>query len=122
MNKLIFERRKENQSNKKSDFILKQIKTYIEQNIKTANLEELSTILGYSAVYTGSLVKKLTGKSFSKEVQEKRCSIAARKLLETDLSIEVIIADVGYENESFFRKIFKEKYGINPLKYRKKRS
>lgn len=111
---------KENKSNRKSDFMRKQIKTYIEQNIKTANLEELSTILGYSAVYTGSLVKKLTGKSFSKEVQEKRCSIAARKLLETDLSIEEIIAGVGYENESFFRKIFKEKYGKNPLEYRKK--
>lgn len=111
---------KENQSSKKSDFIHGQIKTYIEQNIKTANLEELSAILGYSAVYTGSLVKKLTGKSFSKEVQDKRCSIAARKLLETDLSIEEIIADVGYENESFFRKIFKEKYCKNPLEYRKR--
>lgn len=111
---------KEIKSNRKSDFILKQIKTYIEQNIKTANLEELSTILGYSAVYTGSLVKKMTGKSFSKEVQDKRCSIAAQKLLETDLSIEEIIAGVGYENESFFRKIFKEKYGKNPLEYRKK--
>ena len=66
------------------------------------------------------MVKKLTGKSFSKQVQEKRCSIAARKLLETDLSIEEIIADLGYENESFFRKIFKEKYGKNPLEYRKK--
>lgn len=111
---------KENKSNRKSDFIRRQIKTYIEQNIKTANLEELSTILGYSAVYTGNLVKKLTGKSFSKEVQDKRCSMVARKLLETDLSIEEIIADVGYENESFFRKIFKEKYGKNPLEYRKR--
>ena len=111
---------KENKSNRKSDFMRKQIKTYIEQNIKTANLEELSTILGYSAVYTGSMVKKLTGKSFSKQVQEKRCSIAAQKLLETDLSIEEIIADVGYENESFFRKTFKEKYGKNPLEYRKR--
>lgn len=111
---------KENKSNRESDFIRKEIESYIEQNIKTANLEELSKILGYSAVYTGSLVKKLTGKSFSKEVQEKRCSIAARKLLETDLSIEEIITGVGYENESFFRKIFKEKYGKNPLEYRKK--
>ena len=111
---------KENKSNRKSDFICQQIKTYIEQNIKTANLEELSTILGYSAAYTGSLVKKLTGKSFSKEVQEKRCSIVARKLLETDLSIEEIITGVGYENKSFFRRIFKEKYGKNPLEYRKK--
>lgn len=111
---------KENKSNSKSDIIHKQIDCYIEKNIKTANLEELSAILGYSAVYTGSLVKELTGKSFTKAVQAKRCSIAAEKLLNTDLSVEKIIADLGYENESFFRKIFKEKYDKNPLDYRKR--
>ena len=111
---------RENKSNRKSDFLCKAIETYIEQNINTANLEEISAVLGYSVAYTGSLVKKLTGKSFSKEVQEKRCSIAARKLLETDLPIEEIKTDVGYENESFFRKKFKEKYGKNPLDFRKK--
>lgn len=112
----------ENKSNSKTDIICQQIDGYIEKNIKTANLEELSAIIGYSNVYTGSLVKKFTGKSFTKLVQAKRCSIAAKKLLNTDLSIEKIVADVGYENESFFRKIFKEKYGKNPLDYRKKRS
>ena len=113
---------KENKSNSKTDIICQQIDGYIEKNIKTANLEELSAIIGYSNVYTGSLVKKFTGKSFTKLVQAKRCSIAAKKLLNTDLSIEKIVAHVGYENESFFRKIFKEKYGKNPLDYRKKRS
>ena len=110
---------KENNLNRKSDIIHKQIDSYIEKNIKTANLEELSEMLGYSTVYTGSLVKEVTGKSFTKAVQEKRCSIAAEKLLNTDLSIEKIISDLGYENESFFRKIFNEKYGRNPLEYRK---
>jgi len=109
----------ENRTNSKSDIIRKQIDSYIENN-KNANLEELSAMLGYSAVYTGSLVKKLTGKAFTKAVQAKRCSIAAEKLLNTDLSVEQIIADSGYENESFFRKIFKEKYGKNPSDYRKR--
>ena len=111
---------KENKTNSKADVTLKQINDYIENNIKTANLDELSDILGYSTVYTGILVKKLTGKSFTKAVQSKRCSIAAEKLAKTDLSIEKIISDLGYENESFFRKIFKEKYGKNPLEYRKR--
>ena len=111
---------KENKLNSKSVIIHKQIDSYIENNIKTANLEKLSVILGYSTVYTGRLVKELTGKSFSKALQAKRCSIAAEKLLNTGLSVEKIIADIGYENESFFRKIFKEKYGKNPLDYRKR--
>lgn len=109
---------KEDTSNRKLDVLRQQIENYIEKNIKNANLEELSEMLGYSVVYTGSLVKKLTGQSFSKKVQEKRCSVAAEKLLNTDLSVGEIIAESGYENERFFRKIFKEKYGETPLNYR----
>lgn len=112
---------KENILNSKLDIMRKQIDRYIEKNIKNANLEELSAILGYSVVYTGSLVKKLTGESFTKKVQAKRCTIVAEKLLNTDLPVGEIIADLGYENESFFRKIFKGKYGENPLDYRKNR-
>ena len=102
----------------KSDMINDKINSYIENNIKTASLEELADILGYSSVYTGSLVKKLTGKSFSKLLQTKRCSMAADMLLNTDMSVHEIINAVGYENESFFRRIFKEKYGKNFLEYR----
>lgn len=116
-----FQNLKENILNSKSDIMRKQIDRYIEKNIKNANLEELSAILGYSVVYTGSLVKKLTGESFTKKVQAKRCTIVAEKLLNTDLPVGEIIADLGYENESFFRKIFKGKYGENPLDYRKNR-
>lgn len=112
---------KEKRTNSKPDDLYKRIETYLEQNIKTANLKELSKILGYSAVYTGRLVKDLTGETFSKALQSKRCEIAVKKLKDTNLSIGHIISDVGYENESFFRKVFREKYGKNPLEFRKMR-
>ena len=111
---------KENIVNSKENDISKQIDDYIEQNIKTANLVELSKILGYSTAYTGSMVKKVTGETFSNMLLSKRCKIAARMLLDTDLSIKQIIDAVGYENESFFRKAFKNKYGANLLEFRKK--
>lgn len=111
---------KTKKTDNKSDLLILQIENYIKSHIKDANLDELSKELGYSTVYTGSLVNKLMGKSFTKVVQEERCNLAARKLLDTALPIKEIIADVGYENESFFRKIFKEKYGKNMLEYRKK--
>lgn len=119
----VFEALKSFKSNKissKSRALRKQIEQYTVENIKTANLDELAARLGYSAVYTGNLVKKLIGESFTKHLQKKRCEIAADKLLHTELPIEEIIQDVGYENESFFRKIFKEKYGENPLEFRKR--
>ncbi len=105
----------------KNEILLERIENYLEQNIKTANLAELASILGYSSVYTGNLVKNITGLAFSKLLQSKRCEMAANKLLNTDMAVESIIESVGYENESFFRKIFKERYGVNPLEYRKKK-
>lgn len=103
----------------KNEELRGQIEAYIEQKITGAKLEELAKELGYSAVYTGSLVKKLTGKTFSKLLQSKRCSVAAKLLAETELSVEEIISTVGYENESFFREVFREKYGKKPLEFRK---
>ena len=111
---------KEKNSNSKEKQVLELIDTYIDENIKTANITELSQILGYSTIYTGNLVKKLTGDVFSKRVLSKRCKIAADMLSDTELSIYEIIHTVGYENESFFRKAFKDKYGKTPLEFRKK--
>ena len=73
----------------------------------------------YSDAYVGARVKEVTGEPFSQILQNKRCEAAAKMLRETDLSVSDIINKTGYENESFFRKIFKEIYGKSPLEYRK---
>ena len=99
---------------------LRSIENYILENIKNASLKELSWVLGYSSVYTGTLVKNLTGMTFSKYIQNIRCREAAKLLKGTDMPVSKIINAVGYENESFFRTVFKEKYGKKPLEYRKK--
>ena len=113
---------KENTSEDKNEYLSNQIYDYIMSEIKTANLKDLSKKLGYSDVYTGKLVKNIFKKTFSALVQEYRCIKAAELLLETEIPVEEIIKAVGYENESFFRKIFKEKYEKNPLEFRKMRS
>lgn len=101
--------------------VVKKMEAYLEENLVDANLDGLAHLLGYSKVYTGNLVKKMTGESFSKNLQDKRCCVAAQLLLETDLSVEEIVRKIGYENKSFFRKVFKSKYGVNLHEYRKKR-
>lgn len=92
---------------------------YVAGHLDDASLKELSEILGYSTAYTGRLVKKITGMSFNAFLQEKRLEMSARLLLKTELPVNEIITKTGYENQSFFRKLFKEKYGVNPLAYRK---
>ena len=95
------------------------IDTYIEENLQSATLSQLADSLGYTAVYTGHIVKRITGKSFAAYLLEKRCTLAAELLRDTDLPISAVIHRAGYSNESFFRNRFKEFYGVSPLHYRK---
>ena len=48
-----------------------------------------------------------------------RLTNAAFLLTETNLSIEEISHQIGYTNAYYFSRIFKKKYGISPLAYRK---
>ena len=45
--------------------------------------------------------------------------MAVHLLCDTKLSIEEIALDVGYENQSYFFRQFKKRYGMTPHKYRK---
>jgi len=95
-----------------------QIIDYLDEHLKSATLQEVAHHLNYSKNYTGSLLKKKTGLSFSAYLQKRRCEIAAELLATTPLSISEIINRVGYTNESFFRQKFKSIYGLSPLQYR----
>ena len=95
------------------------IKEYIEKNIATANLSELADKLQYSKSYMAAWIKKYMGVSFIALLHHERCVKAGQLLKQTDLSIEEIIQLTGYENGSFFRKIFYNTFGKTPLEYRK---
>lgn len=91
---------------------------WLETDLAQANLETLAGKLGYSKSYTGSLVREVFGETFSSILQKARCDAAAKLLRTTDLPIKEIAGKVGYENESFFRRLFRERYGKNPQEYR----
>ena len=42
--------------------------------------------------------------------------------LRSDLNIQQIIAQVGYENTSYFYRLFHERYGLSPREYRQVRA
>jgi len=95
------------------------IESYLSAHLADATLSELATALGYSLPYTGKIVRSVTGCSFSELILQKRCEHAAELLRTTDLPIDKIIEEIGYNNKSFFRKIFRQKYGKTPLAFRK---
>lgn len=91
---------------------------YIEENYANGSLGELSGILHYDISVLSREIKKKTGKKYTELVQEKRLSQSCFLLKKTDMSIEEIAIKIGYDNISFFYRIFKRKYGISPKIYR----
>jgi len=65
--------------------------------------------------------KRSMGKTFSDYVNDIRVTHAASLLIETDLSIASLAADCGFENISYFNRVFLRKKGIQPYKFRESR-
>ena len=91
---------------------------YIDKNYTNATLFEIAKTLKQPHYKISKLVKKQTNMTFKELLQEKRLNKAKQLLNETDISVVEIISLVGYENLTYFYKIFKEKYGYTPKNYR----
>ena len=95
---------------------------YIEQKYRTATLTELCTRLHLPMHVLSKMIKKSTGFNFKELLQRKRLNKAVELMCETDLPISDIIAAVGYENNSYFHRVFKEHYHMTPRVFRVKNS
>ncbi|MGT2756132.1 AraC family transcriptional regulator [Streptococcus ovuberis] len=106
------------QKNAKSSNTLLSLLLYIEKNYATATLEDMGEEFGFNPNYLSTYLKKHTGKSFIKLIHLQRVNIAAEFLTLTSAPIEKIAIKVGYENPSYFYKVFRKIVGMSPAEYR----
>lgn len=92
---------------------------YIDEHYEEGSLAAISAQLNQPDYKICRIVKKYTGVTFKQLVQETRLNKASDLLMRTKLSITSIMQAVGYENITYFYKIFKEKYTMTPHEYRK---
>lgn len=92
---------------------------YIETNYINGNLSEAAQLFHYDVSWLSRETLRKTGKTFTQLMQEKRLSQAAFLLKSTNKSFADISVAVGYENTSYFHKIFTASFGMSPRKYRK---
>ncbi len=92
---------------------------YIEENYRTGSLSEIADTLHYDLYWLSREIKRQTGKNYKALLQEKRLTQAAYFLQHTSLRVDEIGEAVGYSNLSYFYRLFQEKYGVTPKKYRK---
>lgn len=88
---------------------------YINENIeKNISLESVSENLGYTKYHVCRVFKELTGKTITDYINNAKCLKAMRDLKSTECSVLEISSKYGYENFSYFSKIFKRYTGHSP--------
>lgn len=108
-----------NTENRKQKLII-DVLGYIEENYRDGELTRLAGVLNYDVYWLSKEIKKLTGKNYTDLVQEKRLNQAAYLLKNTAMSVTDIGLMVGYDNLSYFHRIFQKYYGTTPRKFRLK--
>lgn len=107
------------EKNYEQDFTLKILK-FIEENYREGELNDLAFKLNCNVVWLSRMIKKLTGRTFTELIQIKRLNQAAYLLDSTKISVADIGFMVGYENISYFHRLFKKYYGMTPKQFRLK--
>lgn len=91
---------------------------YIESHYKDGSLSDISSQINHPAYYVSRLLKKHAGFNFKELLRQRKLQQASYLLMNTTLSVESVMEAVGYNNSSYFYRVFKEKYGCSPREYR----
>lgn len=82
---------------------------------------QLENQLNYSGVYLNMIVKKYTNMTISQYRNMFAMQRASYLLLNTTKTISEICIELQFSDRTYFYKIFKERYGVTPKEYRKKK-
>lgn len=92
---------------------------YIEENYnKIVSINDVAKYVHLSPIYFGRYFANKTGKSFRQYLNELRIESAKTLLKDKNLKISTIAEMIGYNNLSYFYKVFGESEGMTPVQYR----
>ncbi len=93
--------------------------SFIQNDYKNVTLESLSEAFHLSKPYLSKYIREKAGVTFQEVVKKERMKKARSLLKQTDLTVESIAAEVGYENVEHFNRLFKKCYGTTPVQFRR---
>ncbi len=94
---------------------------YIEEHYQEASLAELAAAMNYDLPWLSRRIKQVCGKNFKELLQNKRLNRAEFLLRTTRIPVAEISEKVGYDNTSYFYRIFRGRFGVSPREYRVER-
>lgn len=103
----------------KGNEITKKAIRYISHNFsRNLTLDEVADHVHLNPAYFSTLFKQSTGSSFKEYLNMVRIEESKRLLSNTDYSIIDISLATGFEDQSYFSKVFKKYTGLTPKQYR----
>ncbi|MGA9648862.1 AraC family transcriptional regulator [Pedobacter sp.] len=105
----------------RSEDITKEFKTLLENHYNsTKNPSEYASRLNISPSYLNECVKATTGKSVSSHIHQRVILEAKRLLYHSGKSVKEISGELGYDDYSYFTRLFTKVVGIAPITFRDK--
>ena len=111
---------KESTPNQYRNLLMMTTLRYIEENYRTGSLTQLCDMLNQSISGLSRMIRKSTGYTYKELLQRRRFRKAVELLVETELPVNDIVTAVGYENNSYFYRKFRERYQMTPNAYRER--
>lgn len=98
--------------------LMEQAMIYMQQNyMLDISLDNCADHIGTNPFFLSKSFKRVTGKNFIDYLTELRLEKAKELLRESELKINTVAEQVGYQH-SYFNRIFKKLEGMTPTRYR----
>ena len=99
---------------------MKLVIKYVENNyMEKISIADMARELDLSESHFMKLFKNTMGTSFTSYLNEYRLTMVSRLLISSESSILDIAAESGFDNLSYFNRMFKKRFGMTPREYRK---
>lgn len=100
--------------------VVENLKNYVLANLEyPLDMKRISEEFHYNSKYMGRLFKAETGMSLCEFMNAKRIERAKEYLLQGKDSVIEIAYKSGFENVTYFNRVFKRYEGVTPTEYRK---
>lgn len=95
-----------------------QVLEIIDTESEYITLDEISNRLSYNKNYLSNLIKDKSGSTFTQLLNEKKLMKAQLLIESTEMPINMISSIVGFSNNTYFYKKYKEFFNVLPSEHR----
>ncbi len=104
----------------KNRIAIQGMKTYIKKNYhKNITLEEIADSVYLSPSYASRIFKENQGITITDYISKVKLEEAKKMLQNPEYKIDYIAEKLGYNDASYFSKVFRRKEGMSPTQYRR---